>query len=207
MVGSLRLRGSIPEAVSLWGSMRSLVISFNILSGSIPHGVGSMADLEYLGLSAQWLTGDLPGHLGSLAKMFALELRNNILSGYFPDWHWLRSMETCLVSHYSAIGDTISCNAPYSAKGFRGKIFLRWSAIPQETQCDRVLPHFRDRDKGGGGGNVPNTRGDPPLSRSPNTCLAIRISVGSLRRGLRLCGCKTMLSVAVFLIGSGQVCI
>ena len=28
-----------------------------------------------------------------------------------------------LVSHYSAIGDTISCDAPYSAIGFRGKFF------------------------------------------------------------------------------------
>ena len=30
-----------------------------------------------------------------------------------------------LVSHYSAIGDTISCDAPYSAIGIRGKVFLR----------------------------------------------------------------------------------
>ena len=31
-----------------------------------------------------------------------------------------------LVSHYSAIGDTISCDAPYSAIGFRGKLFVRY---------------------------------------------------------------------------------
>ena len=31
-----------------------------------------------------------------------------------------------LVSHYSAIGDTISCDAPYSAIGFRGKLLLRY---------------------------------------------------------------------------------
>ena len=30
-----------------------------------------------------------------------------------------------LVSHFSAIGDTISCDAPYSAIGFRGKFLLR----------------------------------------------------------------------------------
>ena len=32
---------------------------------------------------------------------------------------------TNLVSHYSAIGDTVLCDAPYSAIGFRGKFFLR----------------------------------------------------------------------------------
>ena len=31
-----------------------------------------------------------------------------------------------LVSHHSAISDTISFDAPYSAKGFRGKLFLRY---------------------------------------------------------------------------------
>ena len=34
-----------------------------------------------------------------------------------------------LVSHYSAIGDTISCDAPYSAIGFRGELFLRFSNV------------------------------------------------------------------------------
>ena len=37
-----------------------------------------------------------------------------------------------LVSHYSAIGDTISCDAPYSAIGFRGKLFLRY---PPSKAC------------------------------------------------------------------------
>ena len=31
-----------------------------------------------------------------------------------------------LVSHCSAISDTVSCDAPYSATGFRGKLFLRY---------------------------------------------------------------------------------
>ena len=37
--------------------------------------------------------------------------------------------------HYSAIGDTISCDAPYSAIGFRGKRFL-------SLDCDR--PFLRE---------------------------------------------------------------
>ena len=38
----------------------------------------------------------------------------------------------CLMSHYSAIGDTISCDAPYSAIGFRAKLFLR---CPPSKAC------------------------------------------------------------------------
>ena len=37
-----------------------------------------------------------------------------------------RERKKSLVSHYSALGDTISCDAPYSAIGFRGKLFLRY---------------------------------------------------------------------------------
>ena len=79
-----------------------------------------------------------------------------------------------LVSHYSAIGDTISCDGPYSAIGFRGKFFLRcpsykaclWRAIGhlygkkwecssdslryhREHSATGVLLHL-SRDRGGG---------------------------------------------------------
>ena len=78
------------------------------------------------------------------------------------------------MSHYSAIGDTISCDAPDSAIGFRGKHFSamplltglsldcdrpflrkeggpqqRQSAIPQEHSATGVLLHL-SRDGGGG---------------------------------------------------------
>ena len=83
------------------------------------------------------------------------------------------------VSHYSAIDDTISCNAPYSAIGFRGKLFLRypppprpvfgpaivqfdgekWGCSSDRLRCHRkhsptgVLLHL-SHDRGGGGISV-----------------------------------------------------
>ena len=44
-----------------------------------------------------------------------------------------------LVSHYSGIGDTISCDAPYSAIGFRGKLFLRYPLVRSVLDCDRPV--------------------------------------------------------------------
>ena len=44
-----------------------------------------------------------------------------------------------LVSHYSAIADTILCDAPYSAIGFRGKLFLRYPPSKASLDCDRPL--------------------------------------------------------------------
>ena len=44
------------------------------------------------------------------------------------------------MSHYSAIGDTISCDAPYGAIGFRGKFFLR---CPPSKACLWIaIGHF-----------------------------------------------------------------
>ena len=45
-----------------------------------------------------------------------------------------------LVSHYSAIGDTNSCDAPYSVIGFRGKLFLRYRL--SKACLWTVLDHF-----------------------------------------------------------------
>ena len=45
-----------------------------------------------------------------------------------------------LVSHCSAVGETISCDAPYSTIGFRGKIFLRYPLLlGLSLDCDRPL--------------------------------------------------------------------
>ena len=44
-----------------------------------------------------------------------------------------------LVSYYSAIGDTISCDAPCSAIGFSGKLFLRY---PSKACLWIAIGHF-----------------------------------------------------------------
>ena len=52
-----------------------------------------------------------------------------------------------LVSHYSAIGDVISCDASISAIGFRGKLFLRY---PHSKACLWIAigGHFLQREVG-----------------------------------------------------------
>ena len=54
-----------------------------------------------------------------------------VQDGWFSDQNRgtrrkLTGKNEVLVSHYSAIGDTISCDAPYSAIGFRGQLILRY---------------------------------------------------------------------------------
>ena len=63
---------------------------------------------------------------------------NPILSAIFS--LVLPEAQKCLVSHYSAIGDTISCDAPCGAIGFRGRIFLQY---PPSKSCLWIaIGHF-----------------------------------------------------------------
>ena len=85
-----------------------------------------------------------------------------------------------LVSHYSAIGDTISCDAPYGAIGFKDKLFLRY---PPCLACLWIaIGHFKERS-GGVAAIVCDTTGNTVRQGYSYTCLAIwgGISVGSLR--------------------------
>ena len=48
-------------------------------------------------------------------------------------WESDQRLTMFLVSHYSAISDTIACDTPYSAKGFIGKLLLRYP--PPSKPC------------------------------------------------------------------------
>ena len=50
-----------------------------------------------------------------------------------------------LVSHYSAIGDTISCDAPYSAIGFRDKLLCD---TPLVRPVWIAIGHFSEKNWG-----------------------------------------------------------
>ena len=109
-----------------------------------------------------------------------------------------------LVSHYSAIGDTISCDAPYSAIGFTGKLFLRyppcwvclWNAIGQfyrkkwgcssdslryhrKHSATGVLLHL-SRDRGGYFGRVTK---HPPKKKPQSSSLGSSVGPPKLTKG------------------------
>ena len=105
---------------------------------------------------------------------------------------WSRMLpvqSTCLASHYSAIGDTISCNTPYSVIGFRGKLFLRYPLVRSVFGPRSAI--FTER-RGGVAAVVCNTIGSTVRQGYCYTCLAIggRISVGSLSPHVRTPNCR-----------------
>ena len=67
-------------------------------------------------MKQEWSTG---GHLAKVGLLDLLHERHSQKNKRF----FFFLIAAYLVSHYSAIGDAISCDAPYCAIGFRGKLF------------------------------------------------------------------------------------
>ena len=95
------------------------------------------------------------------------------------------SCPSVLVSHYSAIGDTISCDAPYSAIGFRGMLLCDAPLVRPVFGLRQAI--FKERS-GGVAAIVCDTTGNTVRQGYCYTCLAIGggISVGSLSQVSKL---------------------
>ena len=72
---------------------------------------------------------------GFWGGFFSLDVSIDVPWGGVQTCHVSERAKVALVSHYSAIGDTISCDAPYSAIGFKGKLALRYPGL--SLDCNR----------------------------------------------------------------------
>ena len=91
---------------------------------------------------------------------------------------------------FCAIGNTISCDAPYSAIGFRGKLFLRYP-FPRPVFGLRH-PFFKERS-GGVAAIVCDTTGSTVRQGYCYTCLAI--GGGYFRRVTKLADSLVLLRI------------
>ena len=103
------------------------------------HRLGSIRQ------NANFHVATLPLHAGVSRECPTGVLEIGVSDGVSKDqvggvcpWHTYRSSQNdcprkiILVSHYSAIGDAVSCDPPCSAIGFRGMVFLRY---PSSKVC------------------------------------------------------------------------
>ncbi|CAI7770818.1 unnamed protein product, partial [Closterium sp. NIES-54] len=81
---SVNLFTSIPAAVSVMKSLKSLRLDRNRLTGSIPPQISVMKDLYNLELQDNALTGPIPAQLSGLRSLNYLLFQSNQLSGALP---------------------------------------------------------------------------------------------------------------------------
>ena len=100
-------------------------------------------------------------------------------------WAFAILLRIILVSCYSAIGDTISCDAPYSAIGFRGKLFLRY--LPSKACLWIAIVHFYGKKWGCSSDSLRCHRKHSATGVLLHlSCDKGGISVGSLRESLHV---------------------
>ena len=156
------------------------------------YSISGMARVRLADLNgSKWTSSGQNGPKWTILVHFGLanaKIRFEIRS-FWPKWSpfWSSTLSNStvatLVSHYSAIGDTISCDAPYSAIGFRGKFFLQYPLARSVFGLRSAI--FKERS-GGVAAIVCDTTGNTVRQGYCYTCLAIGggVSVRSLRRPL-----------------------
>ncbi|KAL2921290.1 Receptor-like protein EIX2 [Bienertia sinuspersici] len=98
-----RVWGSIPEKISIFASLRGLLLNTNQLNGTIGHGIGQLSMLETLDLSYNSLTDTLfHSHFSNLSRLHVLDLSNNpdlnvsISANWIPPFQLINvNLESC----------------------------------------------------------------------------------------------------------------
>lgn len=84
---SNRLQGTLDcRTLESLVSLRSLNLSFNLLSGVLPDAFENLINLVELNLSGNKFSGDLPDSMRRLVNLEILKLYNNGFSGDIPFW-------------------------------------------------------------------------------------------------------------------------
>ena len=76
--------GTIPEEIGYLTSLRTLVLSGNIIGGTIPTQIGLLSNLETFDISSNLLEGTVPTELGNLRSIKRININDNQLEGVIP---------------------------------------------------------------------------------------------------------------------------
>ncbi|KFK36133.1 hypothetical protein AALP_AA4G081800 [Arabis alpina] len=79
-----KIKGSIPESVSLLKGLRVLNLSSNGFTGNIPSSLENLTNLESLDLSQNKISGEIPPELGDVSSLAWINVSHNQLVGSIP---------------------------------------------------------------------------------------------------------------------------
>ncbi|WVZ15123.1 hypothetical protein V8G54_012689, partial [Vigna mungo] len=110
VLGENQLSGRIPEGVKLPSALEDLSIRFNSLEGGIPKSFGNACSLLSLDISVNNLSDELPmiiSHLSGCARysLQELDLSWNQINGTLPDFSTFTSLKILYLSKNKLNGD------------------------------------------------------------------------------------------------------
>lgn len=88
---------ALPSDFWSLGSLKSLNLSYNLISGDLPNNIGNFGQLQSLDLSFNAFSGSIPESISSITTLQALNLSNNMFESKVPSgitqFPWLVSMD------------------------------------------------------------------------------------------------------------------
>ncbi|KAG4174712.1 hypothetical protein ERO13_A11G138050v2, partial [Gossypium hirsutum] len=99
-----QIKGSLPEIITRFSSLKELYLDDNKLDGVLPDNVGNLSSLAVLNLSRNKLTGSLPQSIGLMSGPKVLDVSSNSFNGFISEIHFLK------LSKLKFLFDTIVLN-------------------------------------------------------------------------------------------------
>ncbi|KAK8326975.1 hypothetical protein V6Z12_A11G152700 [Gossypium hirsutum] len=85
-----QIKGSLPEIITRFSSLKELYLDDNKLDGVLPDNVGNLSSLAVLNLSRNKLTGSLPQSIGLMSGPKVLDVSSNSFNGFISEIHFLK---------------------------------------------------------------------------------------------------------------------
>nr|KJB42470.1 hypothetical protein B456_007G154700 [Gossypium raimondii] len=85
-----QIKGSLPEIITRFSSLKELCPDDNKLDGALPDNVGNLSSLAVLNLARNKLTGSLPQSIGLMSGLKVLDVSSNSFNDFTSEIHFLK---------------------------------------------------------------------------------------------------------------------
>ncbi|KAK8269824.1 hypothetical protein V6Z11_D11G152100, partial [Gossypium hirsutum] len=85
-----QIKGSLPEIITRFSSLKELCPDDNKLDGALPDNVGNLSSLAVLNLVRNKLTGSLPQSIGLMSGLKVLDVSSNSFNDFTSEIHFLK---------------------------------------------------------------------------------------------------------------------
>ncbi|KAK5784113.1 hypothetical protein PVK06_038631 [Gossypium arboreum] len=172
-----QIKGSLPEIITRFSSLKELYLDDNKLDGVLPDNVGNLSSLAVLNLSRNKLTGSLPQSIGLMSGPKVLDVSSNSFNGFISEIHFLKlSKLKFLTLSFNSLSLNFSSGwiPPFQLNNINLRCCKLGPSFPVWLQTQRNFSHL-DIPNSEISDNIPNW-----FWRLPSNLLFLNLSFNNL---------------------------
>ncbi|MBA0832146.1 hypothetical protein Goarm_016553 [Gossypium armourianum] len=176
-----QIKGSLPEIITRFSSLKELCLDDNKLDGALPDNVGNLSSLAVLNLARNKLTGSLPQSIGLMSGLKVLDVSSNSFNDFTSEIHFLKlSKLKFLTLSFNSLSLNFSSGwiPPFQLNTINLRCCKLGPSFPVWLQTQRNFSHL-DISNSEISDNIPNW-----FWRLPSNLLFLNLSFNNLNNQL-----------------------